>query len=317
MSPPWYSRATSDSLYELPPATPFQIKRAQEMLRTTGAILLDDYDGHVGAFTLLGDHLRKVASSPPERDELKSRIRAIASRPSFDVRDPIPSRFRQSYWAWIDPRSIAHGRGLGKSFPRNSYSASGMADQAREIIDNREDTALYVHYFDDPRYGYGIVVSSFPGPLGAIRQITTNGNHRSMAFEALRSPLVLAEILDERPPYRITYDEDDDWETTRDFLNWQAEKGILRMSTRPVVRDSRRVELRIAEAETPWLAASPREALAALKAHEKFWALRLNNIGSLSVAELRRVWSGTASKEVRKPSALTLIEPPTSNIFVR
>ena len=313
----WYSRKGAHALYDQPRATASQIGRARSLLKRTGAIPLDDYDGHVGAFTLLIDHLRTTADNPPDRSELMRRVRAIAGRPGFDVRNPRSSRHRRSRWAWINPRSIAHSGELGKPFPRSQYSAAGMANQAQAILDNWEPPDQYSEYFDDPRYGYGIVVSSFAGPLGPIRTITTNGNHRSMAFHALGCPVVLAEVDDEGPPYRITYNEDDDdWETTRDFLKWQEERGALRFSSRSVVRDGGRLELRVAEAVTPWLAASPREAFAALDAYERFWDQKLETVGPLLVTELRRNWKSAARREVRKrlrekdASAVTMVYPP-------
>lgn len=317
MSGHWYSRQGPHVLYEQPRATSLQIKHARSLLKSAGSIPLDDYDGHVGAFTLLLDHLRKTAENPPDRSELMRRIRAIASRPGFDVGNPRSSRPHLSRWAWINPRSIAHSGELGKPFPRSQYSAAGMSDQAQEILDNCESPDQYVFYFDDPRYGYGIVVSSFAGPLGPIRLITTNGNHRSMAFDALGCPVVLAEVSDVSPPYRIRYNEaDDDWKTTRDFLKWQEERGALRFSSRSVVRDGGHLELRVAEAATPWLTASPREAFAALDAYERFWDRKLDTVGPLLVAELRQDWKSAARREVRKQlrekdrSAVTLVQPP-------
>ena len=327
MSGHWYSRQGPHALYEQPRATSPQIKHARSLLKSAGSIPLDDYDGHVGAFTLLLDHLRKTAETPPDRSELMRRIRAIASQPGFDVWNPSSSREHLSRWAWIDPRSIAHSGGLGKSFPRSQYSAAGMSDQAQEMLDNCESPNQYASYFDDPRYGYGIVVSSFVGPLGAIRPITTNGNHRSMAFCALGCPVVLAEVYDVSAPYRIEYNEEDDWEITRDFLKWQEERGALRFSSRSVVRDGGYLELRVAEAVTPWLAASPREAFAALDAYERFWDRKLESVGSLLVTDLRQDWKSAARREVRKRlrekdmSAVTLVQPPVhipqgSQIFI-
>lgn len=313
----WYSRQGPNALYEQPWATALQIKRSRTLLKETGSIPLDDYDGHVGAFTMLVDHLRKVATDPPDRNELRRRVRAIASRPSFDTTNPKYPRPGRRHWAWIVPRSIARGRVLGKPFPRSQYSLPGMADFAQTILSEFESPLFYSEYFDDPRYGYGICVSSTAGPLGPIRPIGTNGNHRSMAFEVLESPVVLAEIHEEKPPYRITYDEaDDDWTTTLDFLKWQEGRKILRLSSRSVVRDSGRIELRIAETIAPWLAASPREALTALDAYERFWDQKLETIGHLLVSELRQTWKSAARREVRKRlrekdvSSVTLVRPP-------
>ena len=108
-----------------------------------------------------------------------------------------------------------------------------MADLSEEILAGRDSPRLYARHFDDPRFGYVIVVLSIPGPWGSIRPITTNGNHRSMAFDARESPLVLAEVHDQLLPYRITYNEDnDDWKTTRNFLTWQEARGALRDASR-------------------------------------------------------------------------------------
>lgn len=315
----WYARQSEHALYEQPRATARQMKYAQSLLKRVGAIPLGDYDGHIGAFRLLKDHLREVATDPPDRKELKRRFRSIAGRPSFDIREPTCSRPRRSNWAWIDPRSIARGRVLGKPFPRTEYDPSWMADLAQEILADHDSPSLYSHHFNDPRYGYVIVVSSIQGPLGPIRPIGTNGNHRSMAFDALRCPVVLAEVHDEHPPYRITYnDEDDDWGTTRDFLEWQEDRGALRLSSRPVVRQGSYLELRIADATTPWLVASPHNALAALDAYERFWDRKLKRVGALDVAELRATWRSAAQEDVRRPlhveaiTAEPLVRAPAS-----
>jgi hypothetical protein len=194
-----------------------------------------------------------------------------------------------------------------------------MADLAQKILNNYESPLLYSEHFDDPRFGYVICVSSIAGPLGPIRPIGTNGNHRSMAFDALECPVVLAEMYEESPPYQITYNEsEDDWRITRDFLKWQGERNSLRLSSRSVVRDGGYLELRVAEAGAPWLAASPREAFAALDAYERFWDQKLETIGPLLVSELRQTWKSAARREVRKRlrekdlSAVTLVHPPAS-----
>jgi hypothetical protein len=313
----WYSRQGPNALYDQPRATALQIEHARSLIKEAGSIPLDDYDGHVGAFTMIVDHLRRVAADPPDRSELMRRFRTIASRPSFDTTNPKCPRPGRRHWAWIDPRSIARGRVLGKPFPRGQYSPSWMADLAQEILDKYESPHLYSRQFNDPRYGYVICVSSIAGPLGPIRPIGTNGNHRSMAFDALECPLVLVEIYEEIPPYQITYIEtDDDWKTTRDFLKWQEERGGLRLSTRSVVRNGGYLELRVAQAIAPWLAASPREAFAALDAYERFWEQKLETVGPLFVSELRQTWKSSARREVRKRlrekdgSAVTLVHPP-------
>jgi hypothetical protein len=297
-----------------------QVRHARSLLKQTGSILLDDYDGHVGAFTMLVDHLRKVATNPPDRGELMRRVRAIARRPSFDTTNPKCPRPGRRHWAWIDPRSIARGRTLGKPFPRSQYSPSWMADLAQEILNNYESPRMYFEHFNDPRHFYVICVSSIAGPLGPIRPIGTNGNHRSMAFDALDCPVVLAELWEESPPYQITYNEaDDNWAMTRDFLKWQEERGALRFSSRSVVRDGAYLELRVAEAATPWMAASPREAFAALDAYERFWDQKLEMVGPLDVAELRGKWKAAARTEVRKQlrekkESATLVTPTMLNV---
>lgn len=316
MSGHWYSRQGLHALYEQPRATALQIKHARSVLHETGSIPLDDYDGHVGAFTMLVDHLQQVAADPPDRSELMRRVRAIAGRPSFDTTNPY-SRQGRCHWAWIDPRSIGRGRALGKPFPRSQYSLPWMADFAQKILSEFESPLLYSEYFDDPRYGYGICVSSIAGPIGPIRPIGTNGNHRSMAFEALGCPVVLAEMYEVKPPYQIRYDEvDDDWNTTLDFLKWQQERKLLRLSSRSIVRDRGRIEIRIADAVVPWLVASPREALVGLDAYERFWNQKLENIGPLLVSDLRGTWKSAARREVKKRLrerdlfAATMVLPP-------
>ena len=99
----WYSGQSPYALYEQPRATALQINHAQSLLASSGSIPLDDYDGHVGAFTILKDHLQKVALDPPDRGELMRRFRIIASRPSFDTTNPKCPCPGRRHWAWIDP----------------------------------------------------------------------------------------------------------------------------------------------------------------------------------------------------------------------
>jgi len=316
MSRHWYSNQSEFVLFERSNATQTQVEYARELLENSGEVPLDDYNGHIGAFTMLVDHLKSVAADPPERIELKRRFRTIARRPSFDIRDPISSRSGRRHWAWIDPRTIARGRILGKPFPRSQYSEPWMIQLTQQILEECESPEMYLEHFNDPRYGYVIVVTSIPGPFGPIRPIGTNGNHRSMAFEALGCPVVLAEVSNEGPPYRITYKENvDAWQITRDYLKWLEDQGAIRLSSRSVVRRGQFLDIRIAEATTPWLASSPREALAALDAYEQFWGHKLESVGQLQMSELRRRWKSAARTKVRSSifaktvSAATLIRP--------
>jgi hypothetical protein len=129
------------------------------------------------------EHLDSVAHATPARKELGARIRLAARRPSFELRDPCPSTRQPVTFAWIDPTSLARGRSLGKPFKPYHYSVTGVAAMALDILGDRSDPEYLPYLFGDPRSGTpNVVVDSLGGPFGPIRQITVNGNHRTLAL---------------------------------------------------------------------------------------------------------------------------------------
>ena len=173
---------------------------------------------------------------------------------------------------------------------------------ALDILGDRSDPECLPYLFGDPRSsGPCVVVDSLDGPFGPIRQITVNGNHRTLALEALGVPLAMAEVRTYVGPYSVTFGQEDDWSTALAFLRWLEARGVLRMSSRAVHRVGYWVELRIAEAPTPWLAASPHDALKALIAYEAFFGRKVQGFGHVDRGVLLRTWRSTAGTSQRKP----------------
>jgi hypothetical protein len=191
---------------------------------------------------------------------------------------------------WIDPATIARGS-LGVRFSPYHLSVRELAFLAEKVLLEQGDPDGLVRLFGHPRNPEpGIVVNSIPGPLGPVRTITVNGNHRTLIFEAFDAPLILAKVHRYKSPYRCEFHQDDDWVTTLAFLRWLESFKVLRLSTRAVVRKEPWSYLRVAEAPTPWLAASPDHALAALAAYEEFHGRRIERIGELDRKLLERQW---------------------------
>jgi hypothetical protein len=215
-------------------------------------------------------------------------------------------------FAWIDSSSLARGRSLGKPFKPYHYSVAGVAAMAIDILGDRHDPECLPYLFGDPRSGLpSVVVDSLGGPFGSIRQISVNGNHRTLALEALGVPLVMAEVRRCVGPYSITFGEDDDWPTAMAFLRWLEARQALRMSRRAVHREENWVVLRVAEAPTPWLAASPHDAFKALAAYEAFFSRKVQGFGHVDRALLLRTWRSSASTSQRKPvQVVTVTVPP-------
>ena len=261
---------------------------------------------------MLKDHLAEVARQPPTRQELTRRVRQSCRRPGFNIRSPLMSYHRVAKWGWIDPTTIARGR-LGKRFSTTHHSPTGVAKMAEDILGEQGDPAGLAELFGDPRRTLPcVVVDSMAGPLGPVRAISTNGNHRTLAFEALGATIVLAEVRNYDPPYRMTFsDEHDDWQTTLDFLRWLEAHDVVRLSRDPVLRDGAWITLRIADAAAPWLAASPSEALAALDAYEGVHHEKIERIGQMDTKLLRRQWQAVAAAQVRwDPMAQSVRAPP-------
>jgi hypothetical protein len=308
MATHWY--AWKPTVFDLPRATSRQVKRAQTLLHQTGAVPVGDYDSHVGALTLLRDHLHDVAEDPPEHKELMRRVRAACRRPGFRMTDPWIARHRAPKWEWIEPSTIARGR-LGKPFTPTHHSVKGIAQMAAIILAEQGDTDGLVYLFGDPRSHVPcVVVDSVPGPFGPVRPITINGNHRTLALEALGAPIVMAEVRDYVGPFSIQYSEDDEWKVTFDFLRWLESHGAVRLSARPIIRENRWLRLRISDAPAPWLATSPEEALATLDAYEVFHNRKVDHIGALDTKVLRRQWKSAATVPVRQPITLTAVKVP-------
>jgi len=289
----WYARKHDAFLYDQPRAEPWQIERAQTLLERRGGVPLHDFDAHLGALTMLKDHLRERLRRPAHRSELMRRIQASCRRPGFDIKNPQPSRYRAGHWMWIDPATIARGS-LGAPFSPYHYSVEELAFMAEKVLLEQGNPSGLAELFGHPRNPEpGVVADSIPGPFGPVRPISVNGNHRTLVFDALEAPLILAEVHRSRPPYRCKFHQDDDWRTTLSFLRWLESCKVLRLSSHPFVRTGPWVYLRIAEAPTPWLAASPGDALAASSAYEQFYRRRIERIGQLDLRLLRQQWGST------------------------
>jgi hypothetical protein len=314
----WYAWKPDTYLYDRPAATKAQIRKAQRLLRTTGMVPVDDYDAHVGAVTLVKERLVSAACATPTRKELADRVRSACGRPSFELRDPCPSTHQPVTFAWIDQATLARGRSLGKPFKPYHYSVAGVAAVALDIVGDRSDRECLPYLFGDPRSGEPcVVVDSLGGPFGPIRQITVNGNHRTLALEALRIPLAMAEVRTYVGPYSITFGQEDDWSTALAFLRWLEERQVLRMSRRAVHREGYWIELRVVQAPTPWLAASPYDALEALAAYELFFGRKVEGFGQIDRALLLRTWGSSASTPQRKPIEVTTVTVPASQFQPR
>jgi hypothetical protein len=184
---------------------------------------------------------------------------------------------------------------------------------AEDILEEQGDPAGLVELFGDPRRTVPcVVVDSMKGPFGPVRPITVNGNHRTLAFEALGAPLVLAEVRNYDPPYQMTLrDGADDWQTTLDFLRWLEAHRVVRLSSRPVLQEGPWVTLRVADSIAPWLVAPPLDALDALDAYEGFHHGKINRIGQMDTKLLRRQWRAVAAAQARwDPMAQTVHAAP-------
>ncbi len=289
MARKWYARKPEGFLYDQPRAASWQIERAQTLLEQKFSIPLDDFDAHLGALTMLKDHLRERLWRA-HRSELIRRVQASCRRPGFEIKDPLPSHHGAGHWMWIDPGTIARGS-LAAHFSPYHYSVDELAFLAEKVLLEQGNPDGLAQLFGHPRGPEPtVVVNSIPGPLGPVRTITVNGNHRTLIFEAVGAPLILAKVHRYRPPYRCKLHQEDDWRTTLEFLRWLETFGVLRMSSRAYVAKEPWIYLRLAEAPTPWLAASPKDALAALATYEQFYGRRIERIGRLDRGLLERRW---------------------------
>lgn len=191
---------------------------------------------------------------------------------------------------WIDPATIVRGP-LGIGFSPYHESVEELAFLAEKILLERGDPDGFARLLGHPRSPEpAVVVKSIPGPFGPVRTVTVNGNHRTLIFEAVGAPLILAKVHRYKAPYRCKFREDDDWRATLAFLRWLESFEVLRLSSRPVVAKESWIYLRVAEAPTPWLAAPPQNALAALATYEQIYGRRIERIGRLDRNLLQREW---------------------------
>ncbi len=289
MAAKWYAQNPA-ALYEQPRAEPWQIERARTLLDENGGVPLEDLDAHRGALTLLRDHLRGRLTRRPTRWMLRRRLRAACERPGFAITMPQPSRYRAGHWLWIDPATIARGA-LGVPFTPYHESPDELVFLAETILLEQGNAHGLNELFGYPGKPVpAVVADSIPGPFGPVRPIGVNGNHRTLALEAIEVPVLLCQVHRFKAPYRCKFHEDDDWPRTLSFLRWLEARQVLRLSARPIVREDPWVWLRVADATVPWLAAPPRDALGALRAYQEFYRRPLLRIGSLDTASLEREW---------------------------
>jgi len=292
----WYARKSDTFLYDQPRAAPWQVERARTLLERKFVVPLNDFDAHLGALTMLKDHLRERLWHAHE-SELIHRVQASCRRPGFDIKDPLPSHHGAGHWMWIDPATIARGL-LGASFSPYHYSVEQLAFLAEKVLLEQGNPDGLAQLFGHPRSPEpAVVVNSMPGPFGPVRTITVNGNHRTLIFEAVGAPLILAKVHRYRSPYRCKLRLEDDWRTTLVFLRWLESFKVLRLSSRAVVSKDPWVYLRVAEAPIPWLAASPQDALAALATYEQFYGRRIERIGPLDRRLLQRQWGSVRAAQ--------------------
>jgi len=290
----WYGRKPDTFLYNQPRAAPWQVERAQALLKRQFGVPLDDFDAHLGALTMLKDHLGERLWHA-RRSELIRRVQASCRRPGFDVKGPLPSHHGAGHWMWIDPATIARGL-LGASFSPYHYSVEDLAVLAEKVLLEQGNPDGLARLFGDPRSPEpAVVVKSIPGPVGPVRIVTVNGNHRTLIFEALGAPLILAKVQRYKAPYRCKFRQEDEWRTTLAFLRWLESFEVLRLSTRAVVATEPWIYLRVAEAPTPWLAASPQSALAALTTYEQIYGRRIERIRQLDRKLLQREWGSVSA----------------------
>jgi hypothetical protein len=208
VAPAWYAHKSPLALFSLPEATRAQLRHAETVLKRQDVIPITDLEGHVGAVGLVRNHLRQLAVHRPERHQLLRIVRAGCARPGFDVlgfRQSVRSRVTVG---WIKPETITRGD-LGELFKPYHWSSNGLAKMALRILDEQGDAESLLELFGCQR-DLEIVVNSFPGPLGPVRPIAVNGNHRTLALEALGVPAVLAELQPYAAPYRCEFYDGDE-----------------------------------------------------------------------------------------------------------
>ncbi len=289
----WWRGLSSEAIFSLPKTTPSEVSTARKLLAQFGAVPFDDPVGHSGALGMFRAHLDALCRQPPTKAELNAAVRRCCGRPGFGVEvhsahQPGPR------WAWIPPHSITW-QTLGQPFKPYHTSTRGIAALAGRILAERSDPGGLLELFGEPRAWLPcIVVDSFPGPNGPVRVVTTNGNHRTVALQALEAPLVLAEITYVVPPYRFDTHPTLGWDDTWRFVCWLAEHNAVRLSARPLGQTRFSRVIRVADTPAPWLVAHPADAFVALDAYQTITGRPLTRVGGVRVSELRSRWSGVA-----------------------
>jgi len=201
---------------------------------------------------------------------------------------------------------------MGKRFTPYHFTSVGLSKFAERILisSSRATRRVWSSYHSGMP---AIIVNSYAGPNGPIRPIAVNGNHRTLAAEALGAPIVLALIQGYPPPYRAVLFHWDDWAETLRFFRWLESEGALRMSPRQVLRNGVETIIRVADTPAPWLLAPPGDAIQALDVYERFWRRRVERIGDLDPRRLKRVWGGV---EPTRPRDTPVVEIDATNAVV-
>jgi hypothetical protein len=286
----WYARLSDLALYEEPAATAAQRQRAESLLHDHYRASVDDRDAHRGALDMLRTHLAMLHDERPTVEQLLPAVElSCGVRGLTDDGLLVPGE--KPKWEWIDPRRIVHD-GLGKPFKPYHYTRRGLAAMAVRIVAENGDPAGLLALFGGPiETCDGVVVNRLEGPLGPVHVLSVNGLHRTAALRALRAPVILAEVHEVGPPYRLHIRDDETQRETLDFLRWLEAEGAIRLGRRPVVTTAYSRYICVVEAEAPFLLGPPAEALAAIDTYEAIVAQQVSHFGPLHVDALRAEWS--------------------------
>lgn len=300
----WYAWKRSTYIFGVQPVA--GQRRAAENFATDGEFLLEDRLAHLGALTLYRQQLRQLHSRGASVATLANRVSRVCRRPGLKLSHVEAAIPRRAYWAWIPPSLITHGE-TGATFKPYHHSSRGLANMSLRILEEDADPEGLLRLFGDPRSpSSGIVVSRLPGPLGPVYPITVNGNHRSIALEALGVPTVLAEVSREDPPYQLHIRSEALLSTTWPYLIWLHDRGAIRIGSRRITR-RRGITVHISAAIAPWIIGHPAMALRALAAYESIKGRRLQTLGPLSVSDLRRTWRSAPEPDDER-SGVALID---------
>jgi hypothetical protein len=304
----WYAWKRSRHIYGVPSVTSDQARQTATDLANEGEVLLDDRVAHAGALTLYRQQLTMMHSYALSKETLAKRVHRICQRPGLELTYVEAAVPRRAYWAWIPPSLVTHG-GTGAAFKPYHHSTRELANMSRRLLQEDADSEGLLELFGDPRSpSSGIVVSRLPGPLGPVYPITVNGNHRSIALEALGVPAILAEVAREDPPYQLHIRSDVQLSTTWLYLTWLHDHGALRIGSRRITR-KRGITVHITTAVAPWIIGHPASALRALAAYESIKGERLVTLGPLAVSDLRRTWRSVPEPD-DEDSGVTFVHAP-------